>query len=400
MLDTTDNKLGIDSIREGKYFRVEADIDLDAIYNNILNIKNILKSNTKVMVVVKDDGYGHGAIAIAKKINNIVDGYGIATVEEGIELRKARILKNILILGYTSPLQYQEILNHNITPTIFDYRSAEQLNKEANKQQKSIAIHIKIDTGMNRLGFPCNKKSIDEILKISKLDGIKIEGIFSHFASADETDKTFTYEQLEKFSQVISLLENEDLYIPIKHISNSAGIIDIPEANLDLVRCGIATYGLYPSKDVNKTNIELIPAMRLKTHVSHVKTVDQGVGVSYGSTYITNKETKIATIPVGYGDGYPRNLSSKARVLIRGQYAPIIGRICMDQFMVDVSDLTEVKQGDVVTLIGKDGDECITVEELAELSGTFNYEFICNLGKRIPRLYYSNSRLVEIKEVN
>lgn len=388
----------LEAFRQGRYYRVEADINLDAIYKNIINIKEIINPSTKIMVVVKAGAYGHGAVPVAKAIESIVDGYGIATVEEGMELRQAGISKNILILGYTSPMQIKDIVEFNITPTIFDFDTASGLSLEAIKQEKEVPIHIKIDTGMSRLGFPCKKNIIEEIIKISKLDGIKIEGIFSHFACADEVNKDSTYKQLEIFLQIVSLLEKEDIYIPIKHISNSAGIIDIPEGNLDLVRCGIATYGLYPSRDVNHQDVELIPAMTLKTHISFVKEVEQGVGVSYGSTYITNKKTKIATIPVGYGDGYPRKLSSRARVLIRGQSVPIIGRICMDQFMVDVSNLEEVKEGDTVTLVGRDQDECITVEELAGLSETINYEFICNLGRRIPRLYYSNNRLVEVKE--
>ena len=390
----------LEKIRKNQYYRVEADINLDAIYENVSNIKKIINPNTKIMIVIKADGYGHGAIPVAKTIDSIVDGYGIATVEEGINLRKSGISKDILILGYTSPTQYKEIIAYNITPTVFQYSAAYELSKEAVKTKRKVPIHIKIDTGMGRLGLPVSKDTIDEIIKISKLEGIIIEGIFSHFACADETDKVSTYQQLDKFLELISLLEKENIYIPIKHISNSAGTIDIPEGNLDLVRCGIATYGLYPSNDVNHTNIDLKPALSLKTHVSYVKEMESGVGVSYGKTYITNKKTKIATIPVGYGDGYPRNLSSIGRVLIRGQYAPIIGRICMDQFMVDVSHISEVEQEDIVTLIGKDEDKCITVEELADLSGSFNYEFICNLGKRIPRLYYSKSKLIEIKEYN
>ncbi|NLJ90235.1 MAG: alanine racemase [Clostridiales bacterium] len=387
-----------DTLRKSKYYRVEADIDLDAIYDNIVNIKETLKNGTKLMVIVKADGYGHGAVPIAKKIDCLIDGYGIATVEEGISLRNAGINKSILILGYTCSQQYEEVVKYDITPSIFQYQAAAMLSKEATRQGKTVKIHIKIDTGMSRLGFSCNKESVEEIINISKLEGIEIEGIFSHFACADELNKDSTYEQLDKFLGLVQELERNNIYIPIKHISNSAGIIDIPKANLDLVRCGIATYGLYPSKDVNQRRVELKPSLSLKTHVSFVKSVEEGVGVSYGGTYITSKTTKIATIPVGYGDGYPRNLSSKGRVLIRGKSAPIIGRICMDQFMVDVSHIDIVEQGDVVTLIGRDKDEYISVEELADLSGTFNYEFICNLGKRIPRLYYSNNKLVDIRE--
>ncbi len=386
------------SANNKRYFRVEADINLDAIYHNVEQIKKFTGTNKKLMIVIKADGYGHGAIPIAKKIDGIVDGYGIAIIEEGIELRKAGISKDILILGYTPPQHFKDLIKYNITPSVFQYSMALELSKEAVLQKKTVPVHIKIDTGMSRLGFFNKENDIKEIIKISKLDGIRIEGIFTHFACADETDKSISYKQLNDFLQMISSLEKEGLNIPLKHISNSAGIIDLPEANLDMIRCGIATYGLYPSTKVSHTNIDLQAAMSLKSHVGFIKEVDKGTGVSYGRTYITSKRIKIATIPVGYGDGYPRNLSSKGRVLINGKYAPIIGRICMDQFMVDVTDIKDVKQGDVVTLIGKDGSESITVGELAQLSGRFNYEFICNIGKRIPRLYYSNKELTEIIE--
>lgn len=386
------------SLSKKRYFRVEADIDLDAICYNIEQVKKSNNSSKKIMIVIKADGYGHGAIPIAKKVDSIIDGYGIAIIEEGIKLRKAGINKDILILGYTPPQQFEELIKYNITPSIFQYSMALELSSEAVRQNKTIPIHIKIDTGMSRLGFFNKEKDIKEIIKISKLSGIRIEGIFTHFACADEIDKSLAYKQLNDFLQMVKSLEKEGLNIPLKHVSNSAGIIDLPEANLDLVRCGIATYGLFPSSEVSRTNIDLAPAMSLKSHVSFVKEVDSGTGVSYGRTYITSRKTKIATIPVGYGDGYPRNLSSKGRVLIHGKSAPILGRICMDQFMVDVTDINDVKQGDVVTLIGQDESERITVEELAQLSGTFNYEFICNMGKRIPRLYYSNKELIEIIE--
>lgn len=389
---------GSNKVNKFKYYRVEADIDLDKIHENVLNIKKTLNSKTKLMIIVKADGYGHGAVAVAKKIDSIVDGYGIAIVEEGIELRKAGIKKDILILGYTHYEHYENLVKYDIRPSIFQYSAAIELSKEGLRQGKIVPIHIKIDTGMSRLGLPCNQEGLGEIVKISKLEGIKIEGLFSHFACADEEDKTSSKKQLEEFLNIVKLLEEKDIYIPIKHISNSAGIIDLPEANLDLVRCGIAIYGLYPSNDVKHTNVKLEPAMTLKTHISYVKEVEEGVGISYGSTYTTDKRTKIATIPIGYGDGYPRNLSSKGRVLIHGKSAPIIGRICMDQFMVDITEIPQAKQDDIVTLIGKDGQEYISVEELSDLSGTFNYEFICNLGKRIPRFYYSNNKLIEIKE--
>ncbi len=384
---------------EERYFRVTAGIDLDAICENILNTRKLINNTTKIMAIIKADGYGHGAVPIAKALDQIgVDAYGIAILEEGIELRKAGIKKPLLILGYTPREQFKELVKYDITPAIFQYCAAEELSKEALKQNKTANIHIKLDTGMSRIGFSDKIESINEIKKIASLKGIKIEGIFSHFACADEKDKTSSKNQLKRYLSFAKQLEAEGITIPIKHIANSAGIIDLPEAQLDMVRSGISTYGLYPSDEVDKTKITLKPAMEIKTHVSYVKEVDVGVGVSYGSTYVTTKKTRIATIPVGYGDGYPRLLSSKGRVIIHGKYAPIIGRVCMDQFMVDVSDIDNVNQGDTVTLLGKDGERTITVEELAAMAFSFNYEFICNVGKRIPRIYFQKGKIIEVKE--
>ena len=251
---------------------------------------------------------------------------------------------------------------------------------------------------MTRLGFRDTEESIEEIKEIAALKGVKIEGIFSHFACADEEDKTSAHNQLNRFLKFVNRLEEEGVTLPIKHISNSAAIIDMPEAKLNMVRSGISTYGLYPSEEVNKEQLKLTPALELKSHVSYVKDVEPGVGVSYGSTYITKRRTKIATIPVGYGDGYPRQLSSKGRVLIHGKSAPILGRVCMDQFMVDVTHIDNIKQGDSVTLIGRDGDQFISVEEVGALVNSFNYEIICNIGKRIPRIYSYQNKIYELKE--
>lgn len=380
-----------------KYYRASANIDLDAICSNIDNTRKILNPQAKLMVILKADGYGHGAVPIAKALSEMaVDSFGIAILEEGIELRKAGIEKPLLILGYTPKGQYKKLVENDITQTIFQYSTAKDLSEEALRQGKTAKIHIKIDTGMTRIGFFDDSLSIEEIKKISELKGIEIEGIFSHFACADETDKTSANNQLCKFLEFLEALKREGIIIPIRHIANSAGIIDMPEAQLDMVRSGISTYGLYPSKEVNKDVLELKPAMEIKSHVSYVKEVEGGIGVSYGSTYVTAKKTKIATIPVGYGDGYPRQLSSKGRVLIHGMSAPIIGRVCMDQFMVDVTGIPGVEQGDAVTLIGRDKDESISVEEVADMSYSFNYEFICNVGKRIPRIYYRNNKLWNI----
>lgn len=392
----------IQSLKEAKqqrYYRVTANVNLDAICDNISNIKKLTGEKTKIMAILKADGYGHGAIPIAQTLDHIgVDAFGIAIIEEGIQLRNAGIDKPILILGYTPKEQYKELVEYNISQTIFQYDLAKELSDEALRQNKIAPIHIKLDTGMTRLGYRDTEESIDNIKKISLLKGIKIEGLFSHFACADETDKTSANKQLKRFLYFANRLEEEGIKLPIKHISNSAAIIDMPEAKLDMVRSGISTYGLYPSEEVDKEQLKLTPALELKSHVSYVKDVEPGIGVSYGSTYVTGEKTRIATIPVGYGDGYPRQLSSKGRVLIHGKSAPILGRVCMDQFMVDVTHIDNVKQGDSVILIGRDGDQFISVEEIGAMVNSFNYEIICNIGKRIPRIYSYQDKFYEMKE--
>lgn len=378
------------------YFRVQANINLDAICNNITAIRQVIKPGTKIMAVIKADGYGHGASHIAAALNEIgVDAFAIAILEEGVDLRQRGINKPMLILGYTPKEQYADLVKYDISQTVFEYSMAEEISKHAVNQGKYGKIHIKVETGMNRIGFADTDESIEEILQIAQLPNIQIEGVFTHFSAADETDKTSANKQLKRFSQFVQKLERRGLYIPMKHIANSAGIIDLPEADYDMVRSGIITYGLYPSKEVSKERLKLIPAMELKSHVVYVKDVAPMEGISYGSTYITKEKTRVATVSIGYGDGYPRALSNKGRVLIRGTYAPILGRICMDQFMVDVSHIDDVTQGDVVTLIGKDGEHQITVEEVADLAGTFNYEFICGIGKRIPRVYYQHGTIAD-----
>jgi alanine racemase len=377
---------------KGTYYRVQANVNLDAIKHNLLEIRKKLKNDTRLMVIIKADAYGHGAVPLAKAIGDSgkIDYYGVAIIEEAVELREAGINKPILVLGYTPKEQYDLVVAHEVVQTVFQYDMAKALSDEAIRQGKIAKIHIKIDTGMTRIGYSDTKESVDEVKRIAALENIEVEGVFSHFARADETDKTDTQRQLQRYIAFIEKLEQEGIHIPVKHIANSAGIIEFPEAYFNMVRCGIATYGIYPSEMVNKDEIKLIPAMELKTHVVYVKDVEPGVGISYGATYITDKQMKVATIPVGYADGYSRNLSNHGRVIIHGQYAPILGRICMDQFMVDVTDIKEVQQGDMVTLLGWDGDAYISAEELAKWSHSFAYELVCTVGKRIPRVYCRN----------
>jgi alanine racemase len=373
-----------------KYYRVQANVDLNAIWHNLSEIRSKISSNTKLMAIIKADAYGHGAVPLAKSIgtSDLIDYYGVAIIEEAVELRESGIDKPILILGYTPIEQYDLVVAYDVAQTVFQYEMAEALSLEAKKQGKIAKIHIKIDTGMNRIGFTDSLESIDEIKRIAALENIAMEGLFSHFACADEADKTSANNQLERYIKFINILEQEQIQIPMKHIANSAGIIEFPEAYFNMVRCGIVTYGIYPSDQVNKQDIKLIPAMELKTHVIYVKDVEAGVGVSYGAAYVTKKKTRIATIPVGYADGYSRNLTNLGKVIIHGQYAPIVGRICMDQFMVDVTNIPDVQQGDAVTLLGKDADSFISAEELAEWSHSFAYELLCTVGKRIPRVYF------------
>lgn len=371
------------------YLRVQANINLNAIKTNISHVRSCIGKDTKLMVIVKADAYGHGAVAVSKALENgIVDAYGVAIIEEAIELRKAGITKPILILGYTPKEQFDLVVSYDIMQTVYQFEMAEDLAAEAIKQGKIAKIHIKIDTGMSRLGFSDSTKSVQEIKRIASLEGIYIDGLFSHFAKADEADIDSGKLQISRFNQFDKLLRQEGIHIPTRHFANSAGVLEFPEARYDMVRCGIVTYGIYPSDEVNTSQVSLMPAMELKSHVVYLKEVEAGTGISYGSTFITNRRTKVATIPVGYADGYSRNMSNVGKVIIRGQYAPIIGRICMDYFMVDVTDIEGISQNDVVTLLGRDGECIISVETLAEWSHSFPYEMICTVGKRIPRVYY------------
>ena len=301
----------------------------------------------------------------------------------------------ILILGYVFPEDYQTLVDLEIRPAVFDYETAELLSQEAQKAGKVHPIHLAFDTGMTRIGFRHPKESIPEILRISKLPGITIEGAFTHFARADEQDLTFAHQQFTKYQEFLMLLEEAGIQIPVRHCNNSAGILWHREGDLDAVRPGITLYGIAPSNEVVNPGVELHPMMELKSHISFIKEVEAGVAVSYGGTFVTTKDsTRIATIPVGYADGYPRSLSNKGYVLINGKKAPIIGRVCMDQFMVDVTKIPEAKVGDIATLIGTDGIETITMEEIGDRSGRFNYETACCLGKRIPRVYEKGGKIV------
>lgn len=378
------------------YDRVHAIIDLDAIIHNMEQLRNNITDTTKIMAVIKADGYGHGAVPIAQILRKLdyLWGFAVATAEEAFMLRDAGIREPILILGYTFPEHYEEIASRQITQTIFDFDTAKTFSCIGKKLGKAVRVHIAIDTGMSRIGFTPNQESLHIIKEITSLSNLECEGIFTHFAKADELDKTSSHTQLNIFTTFIKDLEKLGIYFPFKHSSNSAGIIDLQEANMDLVRGGISIYGLYPSSEVNQEFVKLKPALSLKSHIVYVKEVEAGTGVSYGSTFITSRPTKIATVPIGYADGYPRSLSNKGYVLIHGEKAPILGRVCMDQFMVDVSHIKHVHRNDLVTLIGEDMGKTVTVEELSKISDRFNYEFVCDLTKRVPRIYVRNGEIV------
>lgn len=375
---------------------VWAEINLDNLAYNIQQVRKYTNENSMVMAIVKANGYGHGAVHIARTLlDNGADRLGVASLSEGIELRRTKISQPILILGYTPPRQYKEVLEYNLTQTIFNYNDALILSEKAVELNKEAIIHIKLDTGMGRIGFQEKEDSIEDIIKISKLPKIHIEGIFTHFATADEKDKSYTKKQFQVFTDMVEKIESKGLFIPIKHVSNSAAIIDLPEYNLDMVRAGIMIYGLYPSKDINKENIELRNVMTLKTRISNIKTVNEGTAISYGRDFITDNESKIATIPIGYADGFTRLLAGKSEVVINQQRAKIVGRICMDQSMIDISHMEKVKIGDEVIIFG-DNEIYPTIDELAEKIGTINYEIVCMISRRVPRVYFYKKKLIQI----
>ncbi len=372
--------------------RVWAEIDLDAALFNMEAMHRNLKPGTRMTAVIKTDGYGHGALRIAEKLEPLdyLWGYAVATFEEAMELRSGGIQKPVLILGYVFPYCYEELSEYGIRPACFREDMLEELSMAAQKTGKKTAVHIAVDTAMSRIGVRPDDSGLSFVKKALETPGIEVEGIFTHFSRADETPEDNTKRQIREFTEFCDRIERELGYrVPIRHCSNSAGLIRFPEANLDMVRAGITLYGLWPSEEVPKDIVPLKPLLSLYSHVVYVKTVPAGTAVSYGGTFVTGRKTRLATIPVGYGDGYARGLSNKGEVLIRGKRVPICGRVCMDQFMVDVTDLPEVKEGDKVTLIGTDGEETITMEELGRVSGRFNYEFACELAKRIPRVYVS-----------
>lgn len=379
------------------YLRTYAKIDLDAIEYNIDSVLKKLAGRAKLLAVIKADAYGHGAVEIGRLLEDKCDFFGVACVEEALELINAGIRKPILILGYVSPSQFEITVRNDIRVPIFSYETAKALSDEAVKQNKNAPFHFCVDTGMSRIGFQISEESADICKQITQLPNVFAEGLFSHFATADESDLTKAEKQRELFKNFITMLSDRGVDIPVKHLNNSAGIMVFDET-FDMVRSGIVNYGLYPSEEVDRSLLDIKPAMEWKARISHIKTLDAGREISYGGTYITEKETVVATIPVGYADGYPRCLSNIGRVIVNGQYAPILGRVCMDQFMVDITDIPGVKPEDEVTLVGRDGNAVLTMEEVSELAHSFNYELPCRVARRVPRVYIKDGKV--IKTVN
>lgn len=377
--------------------RVYAEINLDNVRYNLDQIASNISSDTKVIGVIKTDAYGNGALPIAKELEQLdyVHGYGVATAEEALQLKNNGIRKPIIIIGYSFPSAYEEMIIRDVRLTVFREDMLSELNDIAKRLGQICKVHIKVDTGMGRIGVFPDDSGLEFVKKAIGYSNLKVEGIFTHFARADEYDKTSAYEQLKRFEDFVSDIEQKlDYKFEVVHCSNSAGIIEMKQANKNCVRAGIIMYGMWPSEEVRRDVISLKPLLSLKSHITFIKTVPAGTPISYGGTYVTDKETVVATIPVGYGDGYPRALSSKGYVIVRGNKVPILGRVCMDQFMVDVTTIPNVEMGDEVILIGDDRNCNITIEEMGILSDHLNYELACDFGKRVPRLFIKNKEYI------
>ena len=366
-------------------------IDLDAIAANLDAVQQ--KAGVKVMAVVKADAYGHGAIQVARLLQGKCAFFGVSSMLEALELRQAGLTQPILILGRTPVSAFPAAVRYDIRPTIFIYEDALALSEEARRQGKTAAFHFAVDTGMSRIGFQATEEAADICARIARLPGLFAEGLFSHFATADCADLTRSLDQADLFKKFDAMLRARGVEVPIRHLDNSAGLMNFP-TSYEMVRSGIVTYGMYPSDEVDARLLTIRPALQWLSRVTHVKTLPAGRAISYGGTYVTEKPTVVATVPVGYADGYRRSLSGKFYVLIRGRRAPILGRVCMDQMMVDVTDIPGVALDDTVTLVGRDGDEEITMEAIAAAADSFNYEFVCGISRRVPRIYTQGGKEV------
>ena len=374
-----------------------AEIDLDAIAYNTRNIKKLI-GDKDLIAVVKANCYGHGVIDIIPTLlENGVSRFAVAMISEALEIRDNKITAPVMILGFTPLYLGEELINNNIEQTVYDLDYAKELSKIALTLNKKAKIHIAIDTGMGRIGFLPNEKSIDNITEICSLEGIEVIGIFTHFSTSDEKDKEYSHEQFTKMLSVMDTLKKRGIDIPLKHVANSGAIIDLPDTYLDAVRAGIILYGYYPSDEIDKNNLALKPALTLKATITNVKTLEKDMYVSYGRTFKTSNETIVATIPVGYADGYLRKLAENGKVIIKGEFAPIIGRICMDQFMIDVTNIPDVKIGDEVILLGEKNGLKYNADDMAKKLDTINYEVTCMLKSRLPRVYIKDTHIINVK---
>lgn len=376
---------------------VWAEVDLDKIANNMREIKNLV-GDKEIIAVVKANAYGHGALDVATTLlENGASRLAVAIITEADELRDAKITAPIMILGYT-PINFAyDLIEKDIEQTVYDVEYAKALSEIALKSGKKAKIHIALDTGMGRIGFLPNEDGLKNVLEICSFKGLDVVGLFTHFSTSDERDKTYTYEQFSKLTAFNKALEEKGIKIPLKHASNSGAIMDLPDTYLDGVRCGIISYGYYPSEEVKKERLNLEPALTLKTTVAFVKELEEDMYVSYGRTYKTTKKTKIATLPIGYADGYSRLLSGKAKVIIKGQFAKVIGRICMDQCMIDVTHIEDVKIGDEVILLGEENGLKFDANDMASIMGTINYEILCMISHRVPRIYIKNKEVIKVR---
>ena len=379
------------------YSRVYATVNLDAVASNMRSMRDNLPASTLIMGSVKADGYGHGSVPVAKTIEPYVFGYAVATIDEGIILRRHGINKTILILGVTHESRYEDLLRYDIRTAMFQYEKAKKLSDLALKQGKKAVVHLALDTGMSRIGMKADREHAKEAAAIAALEGIEVEGLFTHFARADETDKSAYEEQYRRYKEFLGYLKELGVKIPIRHCSNSAGIVESLESNhMDMVRAGIAIYGMYPSDEVDHNSVKLTPAMEIKSCITYIKEIEAGTAVSYGGTFVADHTMKVATIPVGYGDGYVRSLSGKGDVLIHGKRAAILGRICMDQTLVDITDIPEAQIGDEVTVYSDETFGGSSVDHAADLIGTISYELLCCIGTRVPRIFIENGKEKDI----
>lgn len=376
---------------------VWAEVNLDNIINNIKEIKKNINGE-EIIAVVKANAYGHGAVDVAPVlIENGADRLAVAMLSEALELREAGIKVPILILGYTDVAFSEMLINNDIEQTVYSLDYAKELSKKAEALGKIAKIHIAVDTGMGRIGFLPNEKSVEEVVEISKLSNLRITGIFTHFSNADEQDKSYAHNQIEKFNSFINEIEKREVNLGLKHISNSASIIDIEDAHYNAIRPGIILYGYYPSDYINKDKLKLMPALSLKCQVIHVKELPKGEYIGYGRKFRTERDSVIATLPIGYADGYVRGLYEKAHVIINGKLAPVVGKICMDQCMIDVTDVGPVKVGDEVVLLGEDNGVKNNADDIAKMLDTINYEILCMIGRRVPRIYIKDGKMVNVR---